>query len=166
MVRPPLPPGRDAGDPRLARLDAAIRVHQHRGDALIEVLHAAQRLYGYLPEDVLLHVARELRLPPSRVHGVATFYHLFTLRPPGEHVVTVCTGTACHVKGAPGILSAVTRAGGVAAGEASADGELSVAVVRCVGTCGLAPVVSIDGRIVGRLSEDALRSRLSGREEP
>src|SRR5690349_2202502 len=95
--------------------------HQHAPDALIEVLHKAQELFGCLETDVLFYVARALRLPPSRVYGVATFYHLFTLKPQGEHACTVCLGTACFVKGAGDIQAAVEKAAHVKPGATTAD---------------------------------------------
>src|SRR5512142_3155709 len=155
---PPLaqvPPGGAAADPRREALDAAMRAHQLRGDALVEVLHAAQEAWGWLPPEVLAHVARTLRLPPSRVQGVASFYHLFRLTPPARHVCTVCTGTACHVRGARAVLAAVRGAAGVAPGERAEDGAVSLATVRCVGACGAAPVVLYDGAVEGSQDPDA-----------
>src|SRR3984893_16993932 len=96
-----------SGDKRFKILDTTLKRCQFQQDALIEVLHKAQELFGYLEMDVLLYVARGLKLPPSRVYGVATFYHLFTLKPPGEHACVVCMGTACFVKGADKLLNAV-----------------------------------------------------------
>lgn len=160
MTSVPIPaPEPPSGDPRRDAVEAALRHHQHRGDALVEVLHAAQEAYGWLPPEVLAHVARALRLPPSRVQGVATFYHLFRLAPPARHVCTICTGTACHVRRSAAIVDAVARATGLAPGDAARDGSLAVARVRCVGACGVAPVVLLDGAVAGRQSpEDVLAS--------
>jgi bidirectional [NiFe] hydrogenase diaphorase subunit len=152
-------PAEVASDPRLDALDAAMRRHQLRGDALIEVLHAAQELYGWLAPEVLAHVARALRLPPSRVQGVATFYHLFRLTPPARHACTVCTGTACHVRGARAIVDAVNAATGLSPGEAAPDGALAVGTVRCVGACGVAPVVLYDGAVAGRQEPEGAVAR-------
>jgi bidirectional [NiFe] hydrogenase diaphorase subunit len=139
-------------------LDAAMRRHLGRPDALIEVLHKAQELFDYLPPGVLLHVARGLRLPPSRVYGVVTFYHLFSLRPPGEHTCVVCTGTACFVKGAERLLAAAEGLAHVRAGETTPDGKLSLGTARCIGACGLAPVVVYDQAAApGQTPEDVLR---------
>src|SRR5271169_1352249 len=91
-----------SGDNRFKLLDRAITRHQSRGDALIEVLHVAQGIFGFLDNDLLIYVARSLKLPLSRVYGVATFYHFFTLKPKGKHTFVLCTGTACYVKGASG----------------------------------------------------------------
>jgi bidirectional [NiFe] hydrogenase diaphorase subunit len=137
-----------------------MRRHQLRGDALIEVLHAAQDGYGWLPPEVLAHVARTLRVPPSRVQGVASFYHLFHLAPPARHVCTVCTGTACHVKRSRALAAAVLAETGLAPGMTAADGSLAVARVRCVGACGVAPVVLFDGVVAGHQEPDAVVARL------
>lgn len=147
-------PGTTAREPpsdgrHLEAVDAALRRHQHRGDALLEVLHAAQESAGFLSEEVLVHVARGLHLPLSRVYGVATFYNLFKLRPPGEHTCTVCLGTACWVQGAATLLSAAEKACGVREGETTPDGRITVAVVRCIGACGGAPVVAYDRKLAG-----------------
>jgi bidirectional [NiFe] hydrogenase diaphorase subunit len=142
-------------------LDAAMRRHQLRGDALIEVLHAAQEAYGWLPPEVLAHVARSLGLPRSRVQGVASFYHLFRLAPPARHACTVCTGTACHVKRSAAIVDAVARATGLSPGEAAPDGSLAVGRVRCVGACGVAPVVLLDGTVAARQTVDDVLAALA-----
>jgi bidirectional [NiFe] hydrogenase diaphorase subunit len=132
------------GDPRLAKVQAAIKLYQRRPDALIQILHTAQSLYGYLPLNILRFVAGELRLPPSRVYGVATFYHFFSLKPKGEHSVVVCTGTACYVKGAQAILQAMEKRYGLKPGQTTPDGKLGLEQARCIGACGLAPAVVID----------------------
>lgn len=148
-----------SGDRRMKLLDAALRRAQYQPAALLEVLHAAQGAFGFLADDVLAHVARALKLPPSRVYGVATFYNLFSLKPKGEHVCTVCLGTACYVKGADALLAAVGRAHGVEPGGTTADGRLSLAVARCIGACGAAPAVVLDGEIRGGLGADELVAR-------
>lgn len=153
--------GARAGDPRREALDAAMRGHQLRGDALVEVLHAAQEAYGWLPPDVLAHVARALRLPPSRVQGVASFYHLFRLAPPARHVCTICTGTACHVRRSRAIVDAVARATGLAPGEVAPDGTVAVARVRCIGACGVAPVVLFDGEVAARQRAEDVVAQLA-----
>ncbi len=141
-------------------LDAALRRNQYQPDALIEILHTAQELFGFLSGDVLVHVGRALKLPLSRVYGVATFYNLFTLRPHGEHTCTVCLGTACYVRGAAEILAAVEGAHGVKAGGTTSDGKLSVVVARCIGACGVAPAVVFDHEITGRQSKESVLARL------
>ncbi len=142
----------DVGDKRRAVLDAVLHRHQRRQDALIEVLHTAQKLYGHLPSEVLWYIAEQLRLPPSRVYGVATFYNFFSLDPSGAHRLVVCEGTVCHLYGASGITQAAASAFGVAPGETSPDGRLTLDVVRCVGSCTLAPLVELDGEVLGNVS--------------
>jgi bidirectional [NiFe] hydrogenase diaphorase subunit len=153
------PPGHPA-DGRFELLDGVLRRHHCRPDALLEILHAAQELFGHLGPDVLRYVARRLELPPSRVQGVATFYHLFRLSPRGAHSCTVCVGTACYVAGAERILRAAERACGARAGETTADGKISVGIARCIGTCGVAPAVVWDRDLAGRQTEEAVAARL------
>ena len=143
-------------DPRAAMLQTQLKKVRYRPDALIEVLHAVQDIYGYLSPEVLTTVADGLQLPPSRVMGVATFYHLFTFEARGEHTCTVCTGTACFVKGADALIDGVAEAFGVAKGETRADGALSLLEARCVGSCGLAPVALVDGAVVAKTTPEAL----------
>jgi bidirectional [NiFe] hydrogenase diaphorase subunit len=143
-------------------VDAAILRHHCSPSALIEVLRVAQGAYGYLSRALLRHVSRGLKLPPSRVYGVATFYHLFTLTPPGAHVCDVCLGTACYAKGGLGLLDALERQLGVRAGATRADGRATLLTSRCVGSCGMAPLVVFDGTPVGPLTADAARQRAKG----
>ncbi|MBD2136273.1 bidirectional hydrogenase complex protein HoxE [Anabaena sp. FACHB-1237] len=138
-----------SGDKRLKMLDATIKRHQYQQDALIEILHRASELFGYLELDLLLYIAHSLKLPPSRVYGVATFYHLFSLAPKGKHSCVVCTGTACYVKGAQQILNSLEDVTHIRAGETTADGEISLMTARCLGACGIAPAVVFDGVVLG-----------------
>jgi bidirectional [NiFe] hydrogenase diaphorase subunit len=151
-----------SGDKRFKILDAALRKHQFRPDSLIEVLHKAQELFGYLEEDVLHYVARALWLPPSRVYGVATFYHLFTLKPRGEHTCVVCLGTACFVKGADGLLAAAEKRAGVKSGQTTPDNRVSLLTARCIGACGIAPAVVYDGATSGQQTLEAILQHLDG----
>ena len=134
-------------DKRFKILEAHIKKFQHRQDALIEVLHKAQELFGYLDDDVLRFVAWQLKLPPSRVYGVATFYHFFTLKPQGEHTCVVCLGTACYVKGANKILAALEERTHIKPGATTPDNKLSLLTARCIGACGIAPAVVYDGKV-------------------
>jgi bidirectional [NiFe] hydrogenase diaphorase subunit len=147
-------------------LDAELRRQQYRPDALLEILHAAQSLFGYLSADVLGHVGRGLKLPLSRVYGVATFYSLFALAPRGLHTCTVCMGTACYVKRAGEILAGVEQAHGVKAGQTTGDGRLTLEVAHCVGTCGIAPVVIFDEDMTGRQREETVLARLEAWSVP
>jgi bidirectional [NiFe] hydrogenase diaphorase subunit len=141
-------PAPEVLDARGEMLDKSIRRARYAQDELIELLHVAQDIYGFLSEEVLEHLARELKLPPSLVYGVATFYHLFTFERPGRHACTVCTGTACFVKDADGIVAAVRDRYEVLPGSTSDDGSLSLTTARCLGSCGLAPVVVVDGTVL------------------
>jgi bidirectional [NiFe] hydrogenase diaphorase subunit len=151
-----------SGDKRFKMLEATMKKHQFQHGALIEVLHAAQELFGYLENDLLYFVARGMKLPPSKVYGVATFYHFFSLKPRGEHTCVVCTGTACYVKGAGDLLKAVEREAHVAAGETTADGRLSLLTARCLGACGIAPAVVLDGTVKGHETTKDLLNSVKG----
>lgn len=131
-----------------------------RSGALIPVLQKAQAIYGYLPPEVLQEIADRLGLPVSKVYGVATFYAQFYLEKKGRHMLRVCDGTACHVKGAPALMSAVKQEFGVEPGETSVDGELTEEIVYCLGSCALAPAAVLDGRVMGRLRPDGLLPRV------
>jgi bidirectional [NiFe] hydrogenase diaphorase subunit len=139
-------------------LDASMKRHRHAPDALIEVLHTAQELFGYLKADLLLYIAQGLKLPPSRVFGVATFYHAFTFKPKGDHTCVVCMGTACYVKGAEAVHEAMDA---YARSETRA-GSISVETARCLGACGLAPVAIFDGEVAGNLNPAGTLERMKG----
>lgn len=158
-TKPQMPP-HPSGDKRFKMLDVAIKRHQFRQDALIEILHKSQELFGFLDNDVLIYIARALKAPLSRVYGVATFYNFFKMKPAGEHTCTVCMGTACYVKGAGAILSALEGAHGIASGETTPDGKLSLVTARCVGACGLAPAVVIDDDLEGKLTPETTLERV------
>ncbi len=136
-----------SGDKRFKILEVHMKKHQFRQDALIEVLHKAQELFGYLEDDLLYFVSIKLKLPPSRVYGVATFYHLFQLKPQGEHTCVVCKGTACYVKGAEKIIEAITAQYHNNPGETTPDNKFSLLAARCIGACGIAPAVVFDGHV-------------------
>jgi bidirectional [NiFe] hydrogenase diaphorase subunit len=149
-----------SGDKRFRILDAGMKRHQFHQDALIEVLHQAQELFGFLETDVLFYIARGLSLPPSRVYGVATFYHLFTLKPQGRHACVVCMGTACFVKGADRLLAALSASAAVKPGETTRDGGLSLLTARCLGACGLAPAVVYDRQVAGQQTPEQAVARV------
>lgn len=135
--------------------------HQYRPDALIEVLHRAQELFGYLDINLLLHIAHRLKLPPSQVYGVATFYHFFSLAPKGAHSCVVCMGTACYVKQAAQLLSFLEKTTGIKAGETTSDGQLSLMTARCLGACGIAPTVVFDEQLEGNQTVESVAERLN-----
>lgn len=147
-------------DKRWRVVDATMRRHGYAASALIEALHSAQQSFGYLDESALRYVAGSLGVPLSRVYGVATFYHYFSMKPQGEHTCVVCTGTACYIKDSPALLRAIQAELGVEPGETTADGKLSLLTARCLGTCGLAPAAVLDGQVAGRLGAVELLGRL------
>jgi len=149
-----------SGDKRFKILEVHMKKHQFKQDALIEVLHKAQELFGYLEDDVLLFVAHHLKLPPSRVYGVATFYHFFTLKPQGEHTCVVCLGTACYVKGADKVVAAVEQLTKIKPGETTPDNKVSLLTARCIGACGIAPAVTYDGQVAAKQTPEATVARV------
>ncbi|MEQ9358804.1 bidirectional hydrogenase complex protein HoxE [Coleofasciculus chthonoplastes] len=154
--------GHPSGDKRFKVLDITMKRAQYRPDVLIEVLHKAQEAFGYLEEDVLLYVARGLKLPLSRVYGVATFYHLFSLKPGGTHTCVVCTGTACYVKGGGQVLSALEEHFGIQVGDTTPDGEMSLLSARCLGACGIAPAVVFDGTVAPKQTAELALEKVKG----
>ena len=128
-----------------AQIDAIIRQKMADPDSLIEILHAVQEEVGYLPQSVQEHVARGLDMPVGTVEGVVSFYSFFTTVPRGRHTIKVCQGTACYVRGGKRVLESVAKQCGCAVGETTDDMRFSLDVVRCVGACGLSPVMTVDG---------------------
>jgi len=139
-----------SGDKRFKILEVHMKKHQFRQDALIEVLHKAQELFGFLEDDLLLFISYKLKLPASRVYGVATFYHFFTLKPQGKHTCVVCMGTACYVRGADKVIAAVEGELKTKFGETTPDNKVSLLTARCIGACGIAPAVVYDGTVTPR----------------
>lgn len=149
-------------DKRWKLVDAAMRKGGNEPHILIETLHTVQNAFGFLDEDALRYVAASLRLPLSKVYGVATFYNYFSLKPQGEHACVVCLGTACYIKGGKAILSEIERLTGVSAGQTTPDKKVSVLVAHCVGACGLAPAAVFDGEVIGKLPPDEACARVKG----
>lgn len=137
-----------------------MRKHGQSPNALIETLHAVQNAFGFLDRESLTYVATALGVPLSKVYGVATFYQYFTLQKPGKHTCVVCTGTACYIKGVPELVTALENRYGMDLDQVSKDGTLTLQSACCVGTCGLAPIASIDGEELGRLSAQELIEKL------
>jgi bidirectional [NiFe] hydrogenase diaphorase subunit len=150
----PAKEGHPSGDQRFKLVDRTLKRLQFQPDALIEVLHTAQEAFGFLDDDLMIYVAQQLKLPPSWVYGVATFYHFFSLKPQGEHNCIVCMGTACYVKRAAEIVTLLQQEFGIEAGQTTPDDKFSLATARCLGSCGLAPVLVVDGAVVGRISPE------------
>ncbi len=136
-------------DKRWKIVDAKMRRYGYQANALIETLHVVQQSFGYLDEEALRFVARSLQVPPSKVYGVSTFYHYFTLKPQGVHTCLVCLGTACYVKGSDKLLSAIEKFAGIKAGETTADKQVSLLTARCIGACAIGPAVVYDGKVAG-----------------
>jgi NADP-reducing hydrogenase subunit HndA len=128
---------------------------------LINVLHKAQGIFGYLPAEVQEIVARELKIPVAKVYGVVTFYSFFTMIPKGQNPISICMGTACYVRGAEKVLEEFKRKLSVEVGETTKDGKFSLNCLRCVGACGLAPVVMVGEKTYGRVSPDGVQEILA-----
>jgi NADH-quinone oxidoreductase subunit E len=135
-------------------LAALLVPYRGRADALMTVLEEIQNHYGYLPRTALRHAARVLRMPLSRVFGVATFYNLFRFDPPGRYLVRCCQGTACHVNGGAAILARVRARLGIAENETTPEGSFTLQTVACIGACSLAPVMTVGDRVHGRMTPD------------
>jgi bidirectional [NiFe] hydrogenase diaphorase subunit len=153
----PAPPSEDK---RWRIVMGTMRRHGYAPHALIETLHTAQQSFGFLDETALRYVAAGLRVPLSKAYGVATFYHLFTLKPPGKHTCVVCLGTACYIKGAAKLLDAVEQTTHLKPGETTPQGEVSLLTARCLGSCSLAPVAVLDGQIIGEMDAAGLNNRV------
>ncbi len=141
-------------DEKLARLQEIIEENKDKQGSLIHVLHEAQLIYGYLPLEVQKTIAEGMGLPLAEVYGVVTFYAQFSLKPKGEYKISVCLGTACYVKGADLVLDKLKEELDLQVGDCSEDGKFSLDACRCIGACGLAPVITINNDVYGRLEPD------------
>ncbi len=137
-------------------LDSFIEGLETTHGALIEILHTAQKIFGYLHRDVMLYIARKLGIPGAEVFGVVSFYSYFTTKPHGKHNISICMGTACFVRGSKAILDKFKELLNVGANETTEDGLFTIKDVRCIGACGLAPVVLVDDKVFGRVTEKDL----------
>mgnify|MGYP000032388172 CR=1 FL=1 len=134
----------------MKNIDNIIRQYSEKKIDLIQVLHNIQNEYNYLPKDVLEYVSRALHIPLSKIYSIATFYAAFSLVPRGKHLCTVCMGTACHVRGAPAVLSRIEERLNIKSGETTPDNRFTLETVNCLGACALAPIVVIDGEYHGQ----------------
>lgn len=148
-------------DPRYEQLSELIERYQDKKGALVPLLHEAQEVFGYLPEEVQRRVADGLGLPLSEVYGVATFYSLFSLKPRGQHKIGICLGTACYVRGAGTILAELEKELHIKVNDTTPDGKFTLEITRCIGACGLAPVMTIDEDVFGRLTSDGIKEILA-----
>lgn len=135
-------------------LMAVIEEHKDQEGAAIPVLHKAQEIYGYLPIEVQTMIAEGLNVPLAEIYGIVTFYTQFSLNPKGEYQIGVCLGTACYVKGSGDILEKIKERLGIDVGECTPDGKFSIDATRCIGACGLAPVLTVNDEVYGRLTVD------------
>jgi NADP-reducing hydrogenase subunit HndA len=133
---------------------------ENKGDELINVLHKVQSTFGYLPAEVQEVVAQELHISLAKVYGVVTFYHFFTMLPKGKYPVSICTGTACYVRGAEKVLEEFKKELKIQVGETTDDGKFSINCLRCVGACGLAPVIMVGNKTYGRVAPDMVKDIL------
>lgn len=147
-----------SGDERYIAIDRTMKRFKYEKDALLEVLHSAQEIFGFLSEELLIYISTNLRVPFSQVYGVATFYHLFNFEPLGKHNCIICTGTACHVKGSADIVATLSERFGVEVGNTTDDGLFSLSIARCLGSCGIAPVVVLNGKVCGKEAPETMVS--------
>ena len=147
-------------DKRRLLLEKVLEEHNYQESALLEILHRAQEIYGYLDKDLLMDVAESLNIPPSHVFGVTTFYSFFKLRKPGQHIVTGCLGTACYVKGVEEIMEAVEKEFKVKRGGSTEDGKLSLLLTRCIGACAMAPNIVVDDEVIGKATKEMVIERI------
>nr|WP_281179241.1 NADH-quinone oxidoreductase subunit NuoE [Vulcanibacillus modesticaldus] len=141
-------------------LEKILNMYVGHNGSLIPILQATQEIYGYLPKEAMKKIANFLKLPYSEVYGVATFYAQFRLQPRGKHIIRVCSGTACHVRGGDNILKLIEEELGIKSGETTADLRFTIEPVACLGACGLAPVVMIDEQTFGRVTKDKISKLL------
>jgi len=143
-------------DPKQIKLDEVIIKYRDENGPLIPILQEAQEVYGYLPSDVLKHISKATRLPLAKIYGVVTFYSQFRLAPVGRNLINVCLGTACHVRGGARILDTIEKTLKIKDGVTSDDERYTLEIVACIGACGLAPVMSVNGQVYGRLEPESV----------
>ena len=141
-------------DERMDKAKAIIEEYKSVKGGLIQVLHGVQEIYGYLPEEVLQVVSEDLDIPMTEIYGVASFYHLFSLEPKGEHIIKVCLGTACYVKGGQNILNRLSQELNIQVGKTTPDGKFTLEATRCLGACGLSPVMTVDDKVYAKITLD------------
>jgi bidirectional [NiFe] hydrogenase diaphorase subunit len=137
-----------------------MRKNGYARHALIETLHTVQSAFGYLDDDSIRFVALSLRVPLSQAYGVVTFYHYFSLKPPGKHTATICAGTACYIKGSDKLVAAAEKRLNISRGQTTSDGKISLMTARCVGACSRAPVALCDGEVVGEMTAEQMLEQL------
>ena len=153
----------------LSPLHELLAQYKEQRGAVIPVLQKAQAIYGWLPKEVLRAISKGMNVPLSQVYGVVTFYSQFYLERRGKHILKLCDGTACHVKGAPTLMAAIEKEFGIGPDQTTEDGELTLEVVYCLGSCALAPVAVLDDQVMGGMRQDVLvdvvRKRIGSAQE-
>jgi len=152
---------KDLVDPKQIMLDEIINKHKNENGPLIPILQGAQEVYGYLPAHVIKHISKSTRIPVARIYGVVTFYAQFRLTPVGRNLINICLGTACHVRGGAKIVETIEKELKIKDGATTEDGRFTLEVIACIGACGLAPVISINNEVHGRLSPDKIAEILA-----
>lgn len=150
---------------QVAKIKDICKSFNNEAGELINVLHKTQESFGYLPAEVQEVIARELNVSVAKVYGVVTFYSFFTMIPKGKYPISICTGTACYVRGAEKVLDEFKRILDVKVGETTPDGKFSLSCLRCVGACGLAPVVMVGEKVYGRVSPDGVKDIIKEYEQ-
>jgi NADP-reducing hydrogenase subunit HndA len=145
---------------QIDKLKSICKEFNNEAGELINVLHKAQHEFGYLPAEIQEVIAHELKLPVAKVYGVVTFYTYFTMLPKGKHPISVCMGTACYVRGAEKVLDELKKNLNIKVGDTTPDGKFSLSCLRCVGACGLAPVVMVGEKTYGRVSAEGIKDIL------
>ena len=141
-------------------IESVVDKWKNNGSSLISILLEIQSKYNYLPKDALIEVSERLHIPLINVYSVATFYKSFTLKPRGNHLITVCQGTACHVRGTPDVLNEIGKQLNIEVGETTPDNNFTLETVRCLGTCAIGPVVTINGKYYGQMNTKKVHSLL------
>jgi bidirectional [NiFe] hydrogenase diaphorase subunit len=150
----------DMSDKRWKLVNLTMQKHNYSRRALIETLHVIQDSFGYIDNQAMNYVAQELKVPLSKVYGVATFYNSFTSKPAGEHTLVLCTGTACYVKGNDKMVEFMKQRYDLDPNQTTPDNKLSFLTARCVGACGMAPVMILDGQIMGKMNIDEMKAKI------
>ncbi len=167
VTSPPPPPvtackcGEATEEEKLTRIGEVVEAFRDKPGSLIQILHLAQGIYGYLPIHVQRLVAEKLEIPVSEVWGVTTFYSFFSTKPRGEYSIRVCMGTACYVRGGIEIVKRLSQTLGVGVGETTPDGKFTLEVMRCIGACGLAPALLVNDKVVRQVNPDKLNRVLA-----
>lgn len=149
----------------MKKIESILKQYDYRKSRIIQILSEIQRIYNYLPKDVLEYAGQRLRLPLSNIYSIATFYSAFSLKPRGKHLVTVCMGTACHVRGAPAVLSRLEERLKIKTGNTTGDNQFTLKTVNCLGACALAPIVVVDEEYHGQTTVNKVDKLLNKYEK-